>query len=208
MFDGNMKDGVILGADTRETEGPIVADKNCEKIHYMAPDIYCCGAGTAANTEAVTDMVSSQLRLHRFQTGHYCFDPSQETPFQYRFSYQGHVSAALVLGGVDITGPHLHTIYPHGSTDTQPFATMGSGSLAAMSVFEAKYKEGLTLVALAICSGIFNDLRSGSNVDLCDHKAKAIHSPRKLRFCSPKSRHLSGRVEVVVEVAGEEAMEE
>lgn len=30
------------------------------------------------------------------------------------FQYQGHVSAALVLGGVDITGPHLYTIYPHG----------------------------------------------------------------------------------------------
>lgn len=45
---------MILGADTRATEGPIVADKNCEKIHYMAPNIYCCGAGTAADTEAVT----------------------------------------------------------------------------------------------------------------------------------------------------------
>ncbi|WZZ01717.1 hypothetical protein YC2023_074045 [Brassica napus] len=162
------------GADTRATEGPIVADKNCEKIHYMAPNIYCCGAGTAADTEAVTDMVSSQLRLHRYQTGR---DSRVITALtllkKHLFSYQGHVSAALVLGGVDITGPHLHTIYPHGSTDTLPFATMGSGSLAAMSVFEAKYKEGLTrdegikLVAEAICSGIFNDLGSGSNVDIC-----------------------------------------
>lgn len=33
------KDGVILGADTRATEGPIVADKNCSKIHYIAPNI-------------------------------------------------------------------------------------------------------------------------------------------------------------------------
>ncbi|KAF9608106.1 hypothetical protein IFM89_006033 [Coptis chinensis] len=41
------QDGIILGADTRATEGPIVADKNCEKIHYMAPNIYCCGVGTA-----------------------------------------------------------------------------------------------------------------------------------------------------------------
>jgi len=48
------QDGVVLGADTRATEGPIVADKNCEKIHFMAPNIYCCGAGTAADTEAVT----------------------------------------------------------------------------------------------------------------------------------------------------------
>ncbi len=26
------KDGIILGADTRATAGPIVADKNCEKV--------------------------------------------------------------------------------------------------------------------------------------------------------------------------------
>lgn len=44
------------------------------------------------------------------------------------------MSAALVLGGVDITGPHLYNIYPHGSSDKLPYLTMGSGSLAAMSV--------------------------------------------------------------------------
>jgi 20S proteasome alpha/beta subunit len=26
------KDGIVLGADTRATAGPIVADKNCEKV--------------------------------------------------------------------------------------------------------------------------------------------------------------------------------
>ncbi|CAK9175081.1 unnamed protein product [Ilex paraguariensis] len=179
------QDGVILGADTRATEGPIVADKNCEKIHYMAPNIYCCGAGTAADTEAVTgifpdfcvlceDMVSSQLQLHRYHTGRESRVVTALTLLKsHLFNYQGHVQAALVLGGVDITGPHLHTIYPHGSTDTLPFATMGSGSLAAMAVFESKYHEGLNrdegikLVAEAICSGIFNDLGSGSNVDIC-----------------------------------------
>ncbi|KAF3666290.1 Proteasome subunit beta type-7 [Capsicum annuum] len=168
------KDGVILGADTQATEGPIVADKNCEKIHYMAPNIYCCGAGTAADTEAVTDMVSSQLKLHRHHTGRESRVVTALTLLKsHLFSYQGHVSAALVLGGVDVTGPHLHTIYPHGSTDTLPYATMGSGSLAAMAIFESKYREGMSrdegikLVAEAILSGVFNDLGSGSNVDIC-----------------------------------------
>ncbi|KAE9604904.1 hypothetical protein Lal_00036784 [Lupinus albus] len=168
------QDGVILGADTRATEGPIVADKNCEKIHYMAPNMYCCGAGTAADTEAVTDMVSSQLQLHRYHTGRESRVVTALTLLKrHLFNYQGHVSAALVLGGVDFTGPHLHTIYPHGSTDTLPFATMGSGSLAAMSVFESRYKEnlsrdeGIKIVVDAICAGIFNDLGSGSNVDVC-----------------------------------------
>jgi len=88
------------------------------------------------------------------------------------FRYQGHISAALVLGGVDVSGPHLHTVYPHGSTDDLPFVTMGSGSLAAMAVFEANYKPGMKkddaikLVHAAVCSGIFNDLGSGGNVDI------------------------------------------
>lgn len=89
------------------------------------------------------------------------------------FRYQGHVSAALVLGGVDFQGPHLFTVYPHGSTDALPYATMGSGSLNAMAMFEAGYKDDMTkeeaieLVARAIRSGVYNDLGSGSNIDIC-----------------------------------------
>ena len=57
--------------------------------------------------------------------------------------YQGHIGAALVLGGVDVTGPQLFTIHPHGSTDKLPYVTMGSGSLAAMAVFEAKWRPNM-----------------------------------------------------------------
>jgi 20S proteasome subunit beta 2 len=57
--------------------------------------------------------------------------------------YQGNIGAALVLGGVDATGPHLFTIHPHGSTDKLPYVTMGSGSLAAMAVFESGWKANM-----------------------------------------------------------------
>lgn len=33
------QDGVVLGADTRATEGMVVADKNCSKIHYISSNI-------------------------------------------------------------------------------------------------------------------------------------------------------------------------
>lgn len=42
------------------------------------------------------------------------------------YRYQGQISAALVLGGVDIDGPCLYSIYPHGSTDKLPYVTMGA----------------------------------------------------------------------------------
>jgi len=167
-------DGVVLGADTRATEGSIVCDKNCEKIHKISRLIWCCGAGTSADTENVTGLISSQLELHRLATNS---EPRVCTALtrlkQHLFKYQGHVSAALVLGGVDTTGSYLYTVYPHGSTDKLPYATMGSGSLAAMAVFESKFKDDLdeksavALVDEAIQSGIFNDLGSGGNVDIC-----------------------------------------
>ena len=64
--------------------------------------------------------------------------------------YQGHVSAALVLGGIDANGAYLHTVHPHGSTDALPYATMGSGSLAAMAVFENGYKDHMEVWAAAL----------------------------------------------------------
>jgi 20S proteasome subunit beta 2 len=167
------KDGVVLGADTRATGGSEVVDKNCEKIHYIAPNIYCCGAGTAADTEKTTDLIASNLELLRLSTG----TPSRVVTAltqtkRMLYKYQGHVSAALILGGVDVHGPHLFQIQPHGSTQRLPYTTMGSGSLAAMAVFETRYAEDMEedkaveLVRDAIRAGIFNDLGSGSNVDI------------------------------------------
>ncbi|EPS36385.1 hypothetical protein H072_10087 [Dactylellina haptotyla CBS 200.50] len=170
LYDG----GVVIAADTRATSGPIVADKNCEKLHYISPQIWCAGAGTAADTEFTTAIVSSNLELHALSTGR---KPRVVTCMtmlkQHLFKYQGHIGAYLVVAGCDPTGSHLYTVHAHGSTDRLPYVTMGSGSLAAMSVFETEWKKGLdregavNLCSQAILAGIFNDLGSGSNCDVC-----------------------------------------
>lgn len=188
------KDGVVLGADTRATSGTTVVEKNCEKIHYIAPNIYCCGAGTAADTMYVTEMVSAQLALHRQSTSRQSRVITSLTLLKsHLFKYQGHVSAALVLGGVDLNGPHLFTVYPHGSTDSLPFCTMGSGSLNAMAVFESEYQDDLSredamkLVAKAIRSGVYNDLGSGSNVDLCIITKNGVEFLRQYEYLAEKT---------------------
>ena len=170
------ENGVVLGADTRATNGEEVAEKNCEKIHFLAPNIYCCGAGTAADTEKTTALVQSNLQLLRYQM--HQTEPSRVVTActqlkRFLHRYQGHISAALVLGGCDIDGPHVYQIYPHGSTGKLPYTTMGSGSLAAMAVFESNWRsamneaDAIALVQRAIGAGIFNDLGSGSNCDIC-----------------------------------------
>lgn len=172
------KDGVVLGADTRSTGGDIVANKNCEKLHYMAPNIYCAGAGTAADCDKTTSMISSQLELHRLNTGRQVrVVAAQRMVKQMLFRYQGHIGTYLIMGGVDVTGPNLYEIAAHGSTSKVPFCTMGSGTLAAMSVLESHWKpemeeeDAKQLVREAIRAGIFNDMGSGSNVDLVVIKA-------------------------------------
>lgn len=111
-------------------------------------------------------MISSNMELHALSTGRkprvvtamtmlkqYLFrcasrlsssHPSLSAAYPHLSRrYQGHVGAALVLGGVDATGPHLFTIHPHGSTDKLPYVTMGSGSLAAMAIFEAGWRPNM-----------------------------------------------------------------
>lgn len=134
------KDGVVLGADTRATGGSIVQEKNCSKIHYLADHIYCCGAGTAADTDKVTQLIASKLELHRLLIGKKVRIVAAERMIrQHLFQYQGHIGAALIIGGVDSVGPCIYSIHPHGSVDKLPYTTMGSGCLASMAILEKRW---------------------------------------------------------------------
>lgn len=169
------KDGVVIAADTRATGGTIVMDKNVQKIHYLAPNMYCCGAGTAADCDFMTNIMSSELELMRLNTNRIESRISTAvTKFCTKLHrYQGHIGAALIIGGVDVTGPNLVMISPYGNCSYLPYTTMGSGSLAAMSIFEAGYKDDMSLneardlAIKAIEAGIIHDEGSGSNVDVC-----------------------------------------
>ncbi|XP_063048638.1 proteasome subunit beta type-7-like [Engraulis encrasicolus] len=168
------KDGVVLGADTRATSSEVVADKMCAKIHYIAPNIYCCGAGTAADTEKTTDLLSSNLTIFSMNSGRnprlsMAVNILQDMLFRYR----GQIGAHLILGGVDCTGNHLYTVGPYGDMDKVPYLAMGSGDLAAMGILEDRFKPNMeiedakTLVRDAIHAGIMSDLGSGNNIDIC-----------------------------------------
>lgn len=200
---------VVLGADTRATNGEVVADKRCEKIHRIAPNIYCCGAGTAADAEHLTQAVAGELASLRLQMRLV----SSSNPFaaanissrdglvdnqsrvaaahcllkKQLFESKGSCECALVLGGVDcVGGGSLVAVHGGGSSEkVETFTAMGSGELAAMSALEAGWhpeldlNEAVALVTSAVRAGVLNDLGSGSCVDLC------VISPPPLRHNQP-----------------------
>lgn len=74
-------------------------------------NVVMCGQWCRQNTSTQSRVVTAMTLLKRML-----------------FQYQGHVSAALVLGGVDVTGPHLYTIYPHGRYERQTVVSVLLGA--------------------------------------------------------------------------------
>jgi 20S proteasome subunit beta 1 len=57
-----LKDGVILGADSRVSTGSYVANRVSNKIVQLSEHIFACRSGSAADTQALTDYVKFYLQ--------------------------------------------------------------------------------------------------------------------------------------------------
>jgi len=167
------KDAVIMGADSRATSGNIISDKHCKKVHFLTESIRACGAGTAADLGQVSRMLSSNLRLQELNTGRKArVVTAVKMAKQHLFQYQGYISAYLLIGGVDSTGPHLYDVSANGTDIHLPFACDGSGSYCAIAVMERDYKlgmsieEGKDLVRRSLEAGMHGDNMSGNSYNL------------------------------------------
>ncbi|KAL8904313.1 MAG: hypothetical protein Q9207_003353 [Kuettlingeria erythrocarpa] len=62
-------DGVILGADSRTTTGAYIANRVTDKLTRVSDTIWCCRSGSAADTQAVADVVSYYLGMYATMEG-------------------------------------------------------------------------------------------------------------------------------------------
>ena len=62
-------DGVILGADSRTTTGAYIANRVTDKLTRVSDTIWCCRSGSAADTQAVADIVSYYLGMYSTMEG-------------------------------------------------------------------------------------------------------------------------------------------
>lgn len=58
-FDG----GVVVGADSRTSLGTYVSNRVTDKLTRVTDSIYCCRSGSAADTQAIADIVSSHMEI-------------------------------------------------------------------------------------------------------------------------------------------------
>ncbi|CAK5074135.1 unnamed protein product [Meloidogyne enterolobii] len=60
-------------------------------------------------------------------------------------TYQGHVSAYLLVCGVDATGAYLFEVSASGGGFLKPFSADGSGCLCAIAELENGFKPDMTV---------------------------------------------------------------
>lgn len=150
-------DGIVLGADTRSTGGPLVMDKNKLKIHTVAHKIRCCAAGTSADCDQITRKAKHFLGLVRIeqelagesditdcvQTAVTNIANNIQSSISTTNGNARKVQSVLILGGVDAQGPALYQIDAEGVPQRIGFGALGSGSTDALAILEHARRDWL-----------------------------------------------------------------
>ncbi|KAG0164618.1 Proteasome subunit beta type-1 [Apophysomyces sp. BC1034] len=137
------KDGVIIGADSRTTTGAYIANRVTDKLTKVHDRIYCCRSGSAADTQAIADMVHYYLQMYSVQENEAPSVRTASALFQ-ELCYQNKdgLTAGIIVAGWDKqNGPSVYNIPLGGSLHKQPFAIGGSGSTYIYGYCDSKYRD-------------------------------------------------------------------
>ncbi|KAI0774409.1 20S proteasome subunit [Fomes fomentarius] len=170
------KDGVVVGADSRTTTGSYIANRVTDKLTHVHERIYCCRSGSAADTQAIADIVHYYLQLHT------CTNERLTTPvhtaatmFQ-KLCYDNKdgLSAGIIVAGWDKeAGPSVYNIPLGGGLFKQPWAIGGSGSTYVYGYCDATYQEGwgrdqtVEFVKNTLALAMSRDGSSGGVIRMC-----------------------------------------
>eukprot|EP00010_Vexillifera_abyssalis_P004052 CAMPEP_0201552848 /NCGR_PEP_ID=MMETSP0173_2-20130828/18585_1 /ASSEMBLY_ACC=CAM_ASM_000268 /TAXON_ID=218659 /ORGANISM="Vexillifera sp., Strain DIVA3 564/2" /LENGTH=219 /DNA_ID=CAMNT_0047963409 /DNA_START=23 /DNA_END=682 /DNA_ORIENTATION=+ len=140
------KDGVVIGADSRTSTGSYVANRVSDKLTAVSDSIYCCRSGSAADTQAIADMVRYNLELHSLEAGE-APEVSVAANFFQQLVYNNKdaLSASIICAGYDkYEGGSVYSIPLGGVKVKQNWTIGGSGSTFIYGHCDEQYRENMT----------------------------------------------------------------
>ncbi|XP_060536205.1 proteasome subunit beta type-6 [Cylas formicarius] len=138
--------GVVIGADSRTTTGAYIANRVTDKLTRVTDRIYCCRSGSAADTQAIADIVSYHLGFHGMELGE---DPLVEVGAavfkELCYNYRDSLMAGILVAGWDKKkGGQIYSIPIGGMCVRQPVSIGGSGSSYVYGYVDANFKPNMT----------------------------------------------------------------
>jgi len=167
--------GVVIGADSRTTTGSYIANRVTDKLTHVHDRIYCCRSGSAADTQAVADIVHYYLQMYSQTAGKAPAVHIAAALFQ-KLCYENKdaLSAGIIVAGWDeAVGPSVYNIPLGGGLFRQPWAIGGSGSTYVYGYCDATYKEGwgrdetVNFVKNTLSLAMSRDGSSGGVIRMC-----------------------------------------
>jgi proteasome beta subunit len=168
-------DGVILGSESRATEGYFIASKEAPKIYKITEKIGMTISGGVADCQQMVKTIRALTNIRRMEIGH---DVSVKSLAQLTSValFQNRLApyiSELIIGGVDEAGSHLYTLDPLGSLILEEhYTATGSGSIVALGVLESQFKDSMTqeeavaLISSAITAAKSRDIASGGPLQI------------------------------------------
>jgi len=161
--------GVVMGADSRTSTGVYVANRVSDKISPVHDRIFCCRSGSAADTQAVSDIVKYYVSSNAIEMGEAPLVKTAAHLFQ-DLCYQNkdRLLAGIIIGGWDPKdGASVWALPLGGTLVKQNYAVGGSGSTYIYGYVDANYKVGMSksdclkFVRTAISHAMARDGSSG-----------------------------------------------
>ncbi|XP_053577909.1 proteasome subunit beta type-9 [Bombina bombina] len=137
--------GVVIASDSRCSAGQSVVNRVFNKVYPLHKRIYCALSGSAADAQAVADLVHYQLELHCENIGE---DPRVLTAASLTknvtYTNRDNLSAHMLIAGWDSKkgGQVYGTL--DGSLTRHPFFVGGSGSSYIYGYVDSVFHPGMS----------------------------------------------------------------
>jgi len=177
-FDG----GVVIAADSRTSTGEYVSNRVSDKLTKVHDRIYCARSGSAADTQAIADIVSYYLDVHAIELDS---DPKVHTAaslFQdIVYQNKDRLLAGIIVAGWDKkSGGQVYSITLGGTMVRGPYAIGGSGSTYIYGLCDTEFRLGMskaecqTFVLKALSHAMARDGSSGGVIRMATIDAGGV----------------------------------
>lgn len=174
-------EGVVLAVERRITS-KLIIPKSVEKIHEIDAHIGCAVSGLIADSRTMVDKARVEGQNHWF-TYNEPMPPESlaqslsnlALAFGNRDYNKGAMSrpfgVALLIGGIDESGPQLYHLDPSGTFLQYDAKAIGSASEGAQQSLQEKYHKSMTLKeasveALTILKQVMEEKLTSINIEL------------------------------------------
>jgi len=165
---------VVAAAEHRATMGTMIAHKVAKKIFKIDEHMFLTTAGLVGDAQLLARYLKVEAELYKLER-------EEKMPIKGAATLMANILnqrkfypyyVQLIIGGVDLTGPHIFALDPAGGAIEDIYTTTGSGSPYVFGVLEDHYKEGMSveegidLAIRAMTAAMKRDSASGDGMDV------------------------------------------